>query len=65
MHDNRDIWGYANYFNSLANSSADWRLIPDSFPITDPSNPLDQGGTPTTEARLNAFKAALAESANP
>jgi hypothetical protein len=65
IQDNRDMFGYANYFNSLANSDFDWRLIPDSYPIYSPSNSLDLGGTPVSEARLNAFKAALAESAIP
>lgn len=65
MHDNRDIWGYANYFNSLANSRWDWRLIPLGYPVTDPDNPLDKGGTVETQARLDAFKAAVTESATP
>ncbi len=63
--DNRDMWAYANYFNSLANSVSDWRLIPDSYPAYNTSVGYDQGGTPITEARLNAFKAAVIESATP
>ncbi|MBC7581603.1 hypothetical protein H7097_01910 [Aeromicrobium sp.] len=65
IHTNRDMFGYANYFNSLANSVYDWRLIPSNYPIYDTGNPLDQGGSPTSQAILNGFKAALAESVTP
>lgn len=65
MHDNRDVWSYANYFNSLANSIWDWRLLPDSYPAYNTGNALDKGGTLESQARLNAFKAAVTESATP
>lgn len=65
MHDNRDIFGYANYFNSLANSQWDWRLIPSDYPIYETGNPLDEGGSATSQARLDAFKAAVIQSATP
>lgn len=65
IHDNRDVWSYANYFNSLANSVWDWRLIPTNYPVYSPSNPLDKGGTDVSQARLDAFKAAATESATP
>ena len=65
MQDNRDIWGYSNYFNSLANSTWDWRLIPSNYPIYAPTNPLDEGGSAVSQARLDAFKAAITESSVP
>lgn len=65
INSNKDLMGYANYFNSLANSDFDWRLIPSNYPIYAPENELDQGGSAESQARLDAFKAALIESSTP
>ena len=72
FRDNRDIFGVANCYNSIAGGSRwDWRLIPDSYPVTHggalPDYPggVEIGGTPQTEANLGAYRTIVDESILP
>jgi hypothetical protein len=62
MYKNADLWRYASYFNSLANSDFDWRLVPTGYPAYNASVSIDRGGTLNMGSRLQAFKAALKQS---
>lgn len=74
MWQNRDIWSIGNYFNSLANSDHEWRLIPANYPDTnyqsDKTNAAGQrfqdlGGTPQREQCLIRFRVHLTQSTAP
>lgn len=56
---NSDIVGISVYFNSGANSRANWLLVPDSFDRAG----TDFDGTPESEARMDYYITALANSA--
>lgn len=56
---NSDLVGISVYFNSGANSRANWLLVPDAFDTAD--NTLD--GTAESELRMDYFILALAASA--
>lgn len=46
---------YADYWNSGANSDADWRLVPNGYPA-DPAFGITGVGNATTQARLNYYR---------
>jgi hypothetical protein len=58
--DNCDLVGVANYFNSGANSRANWLLVPSTYIAPDP----EFNGTAESQSRLDYFKDALLESVN-
>lgn len=58
---NRDIVGIWTYFNSIANSKWDWRMVPADYPDMG-QGALDHGGTALTGARLLAYRDILAQS---
>jgi hypothetical protein len=59
---NVDIMHIALLFNSAANSSANWMIVPDSFDAGPGNEEFD--GTPLTEGRLNHWKTARDNSAS-
>ncbi len=71
MRANRDVWAIGNYFNSLANSDHDWRLVPATYPDSTYSSDKvnstgqrfqDLGGDTQSAGRLAAYKTTLTES---
>ena len=54
---NRDLFGFACYFNSGQNSRADWRMIPAVY-AADPAvtTYVDAGGSIASANRLSAGK---------
>lgn len=58
----KDKYSIVNYFNSGQNSSSDWTLRPNGWPPDPVADWADTGGTAESEARLNAFIAAVTES---
>ena len=57
---NCDIVGVANYFNSGANSRANWLLVPSTYVAPDP----EFNGSALSQGRLDYFKDSLVESVN-
>lgn len=60
LANNVDIVGVANYFNSGANSRANWLLVPSTYVAPDPAF----NGTAESQSRLDYFQDALVESVN-
>jgi hypothetical protein len=46
---------YSDYWNSGANSDADWRIVPNGYPA-DPAFGITGVGNATTQARLNFYR---------
>jgi hypothetical protein len=66
INQNRDLFAYANHFNSGQNSRADWRMIPLGY-APDPavSSYTDKGGSAASERRLTAGKRMFAATPTP